>query len=166
MQASTLVLAEHKNGKLAPTTLNAVQAAKAFNNPITLLVSGFKVAQVVEDATRVEGVQNLLVADDAVLDHTPPEAMAALLAAVDKRRDFDHVMAPASTFGKNILPRAAALQDAQAVADVTEIKDARTFVRPVYAGNALATVKNTSDTTCFLTVCSSMRLLSEIVRCA
>lgn len=138
---STLVLAEHKGGALQPNTLHTLTAARALGGPVTVLVAGHGIGPVAEAAAKAEGVSGVLTADDPSLAHGLAEPAAALLAAVEQRRGFSHVLAPSSTYGRNVLPRAAALLDVQAVADVLEIRDADTFVRPIYAGNALATVK-------------------------
>jgi electron transfer flavoprotein alpha subunit len=141
MQISSLVLAEQKHGKLQPATLHAVTAAKQLGGPVTVLVAGKGVAEVASLASTVEGVEKVLVADDASLEHGLAEPTAALLAQIQSKRNFSHLIAPSTTFGRNILPRAAALLDIQAVADIIEIQDKDTYVRPIYAGNALATVK-------------------------
>eukprot|EP00887_Chlorella_sp_A99_P006197 scaffold3.g6197.t1 len=140
---STLVLAEQKHGQLQPATLHAVTAARALGGgDVAVLVAGAAPAPALA-AAAIEGVGRVLVAEDACLEHCLAEPMAALLAAVTRKHGFSHVLAPSNTFGKNVLPRAAALLDVQAVADVTEVKGPDTFVRPIYAGNALATVRCT-----------------------
>jgi electron transfer flavoprotein alpha subunit len=138
---STLVLAEQKAGVLHTNTLHAVTAARALGGPITVLVAGHGVGDAAAAAGRAAGVDAVLAADDACLARGLAEPVAALLAEAARRRGFSHVVAPASAFGRSALPRAAALLDAQAVADVVQVVDADTFVRPIYAGNALATVR-------------------------
>jgi electron transfer flavoprotein alpha subunit len=141
MQLSSLVLAEQKHGKLQPATLHAVTAAKQLGGPVTVLVAGKGIAEAASLVSTVEGVEKVLVADDASLEHGLAEPTAALLAQIQNKHNFSHLIAPSTTFGRNILPRAAALLNVQAVADVIEIQDKDTYVRPIYAGNALATVK-------------------------
>ena len=135
-----LVLAEHHGGQLAAVTANVVAAAQQLGCTVQVLVAGHGVATVAAQAAALAGVEKVLLADDAAYAHQLPEALAPLLAEVFK--DFTHLLAPASTFGKNVLPRAAALADVQMVSDVTTITAADTFVRPIYAGNALQTVKS------------------------
>jgi electron transfer flavoprotein alpha subunit len=147
-----LVVAEQKHGSLQPTTLHAVSAAQQLEGPITVLVAGHDMNGTAQAAAAVKGVEAVLVADDAVLKHGLAEPSAALLAKVQAKRGFSHILAPSSTFGRNLLPRAAALLDIQAIADVIEIKDERTFVRPIYAGNALAQVRALGDGPRLLTV--------------
>lgn len=142
---SSLVLAEQNHGKLQPATLHAVTAAKQLGGPVTMLVAGKGIAEVASAASAVEGVEKVLVADDATLEHGLAEPTAALLAQVQTKRNFSHLIAASTTFGRNILPRAAALLNIQPVADVIEIQDKDTYVRPIYAGNALATVKALGD---------------------
>jgi electron transfer flavoprotein alpha subunit len=145
LQISSLVLAEQKHGKLQPATLHAVTAAKQLGGPVTVLVAGKGIADVASATSNVEGVEKVLVADDASLEHGLAEPIAALLAQMQNKRNFSHLVAPSTTFGRNVLPRAAALLNIQAVADVIEIQDEDTYVRPIYAGNALATVKALGD---------------------
>lgn len=102
--------------------------------------------------SKVEGVDKVLVADDPTLQHCLAEPTAAAVVAVQRRRRFTHIVAPSSTFGRNVLPRAAALLDVQPISDVVEMRDADTFVRPIYAGNALATVRLSRDGPRALTV--------------
>lgn len=137
----TLVLGEHFGGKLAPTTLSTLAAAGQIGAPITLMLAGPGAAAAAQAGAGVQGVRAVLVAEDAALDHGAAEAHAGLLQAAHKRHVFAHILAPASTFGKNVLPRAAALLGVQPLSDVIRVLDPATFVRPVYAGNALATVK-------------------------
>lgn len=140
---SSLVLAEHKGGVLQPNTLHAVTAAGQLGGPITVLVAGdvASAAPAAEAACQVAGVAGVLLAQDPCLAHGLAEPTAALLAEVQRRRNFSHILAASSSHGRNVLPRASALLDVQAVADVAQIIDPSTFVRPIYAGNALATVR-------------------------
>jgi electron transfer flavoprotein alpha subunit len=140
---SVLVVAEHDNENLVAATLNTVSAACQLGDDVHVLVAGENCAGVAEAAARVAGVTKVLCADDARYAHGVAEALAALVVSL--AGDYSHVLAPADKFGKNFLPRAAALLDVSSISDIIEIKDADTFVRPIYAGNAIATVKSNDD---------------------
>ncbi len=137
---SILILAEHDGAVLKPATLNCVTAAQALGGPIKILVAGDGVAVVAEAAAKVAGVQTVLLADDPRYGHGLAEPLAALLAA--RMEGMTALMAPATTTGKNVLPRVAALLDLQQISDIVGVRDADTFVRPIYAGNALAVVRS------------------------
>jgi electron transfer flavoprotein alpha subunit len=145
---SVLVLASHDNATIRPATLNAVTAAKALGE-VTLLVAGSGCAAAAEAGSKIAGVAKVLLADGAALDHGLAETVGALVAKL--AASYSHVLAPADTFGKNVLPRAAALADSQQISDIVKIVSADTFVRPIYAGNALATVQS-KDKIKFITV--------------
>ncbi|KIY96331.1 Electron transfer flavoprotein subunit alpha, partial [Monoraphidium neglectum] len=142
-QASSLVIVEHRHGALGGATLNTITAAAQLGGPVSALVGGEGVGGVAESVARVEGVEKVLVADSPALAHQLAEPYSELLAALLRGAApaFTHVLAPAGTFGKNLLPRAAALLGVQPAADVVGLRDADTFVRPIYAGNALATIR-------------------------
>ncbi|KAJ3026944.1 UNVERIFIED_CONTAM: hypothetical protein HDU68_004791 [Siphonaria sp. JEL0065] len=148
--ASTLVLVEHKNGVIASSTLNAVTAAVQLGFPVSALVAGGSSAAAAQAATQVSGVSRVLVSDSL----PSPEALAPLIKKAVETLKFSHVVAAASAFGKNVVPRAAALLNVSPVSDVVQIKDKDTFVRPIYAGNAIATVKS-DDSVKLLTVRST-----------
>ena len=137
---ATLIIAEHDNSELKVATLNAVAAAQAIGGEMTILVAGSGCAAVGEQATKVAGVAKVLVADSAEYAHGLAENVANLV--VDLASSYSHVLAPATTDGKNMLPRASALLDVQQISEISEVIDADTFVRPIYAGNAMATVKS------------------------
>ncbi len=134
-----LVVADHADGVLKPNTLSVVTAAAGLGD-VDVLVAGETVGPVAEAAAAVTGVKRVRVADAPAYAHPLAEAMAPLIVALAK--DYSHLLAPASTFGKNVMPRVAALLDVAMLSDVTEIVDADTVVRPIYAGNAMATVKS------------------------
>lgn len=136
---TVLVLAEHDNSHLKPATLNTVSAAKELGE-VCILVAGENCRAVALAAARIEGVSRVLLAQADHYAHQSAENLAPLLAGLAP--DFTHLLAPATTFGKNVMPRAAALLDVAQVSDVLAIKDGDTFVRPIYAGNALATVRS------------------------
>ncbi len=138
---SVLVIAEHNNAEIRPSTLNTVSAAQQLSDDIQLLVAGADCAAAANAACQISGVTKVHKADAPEYAHDLAENIAPLIQRL--AGDFSHVLAPASTYGKNILPRAAALLDVQQISDITEIQSADTFVRPIYAGNAMATVQST-----------------------
>ncbi|BBK39340.1 electron transfer flavoprotein subunit beta [Allostella sp. ATCC 35155] len=137
---SVLVLAEHDGSALKPATLNAVTAAAEIGGELHILVAGQGCAGAAEAAAKVAGVAKVLVADDAAYAHPLAENLAPLLVRLAP--GYSHVLAPATTSGKNVMPRVAALLDVQQVSDITAVVSPDTFVRPIYAGNALATVQS------------------------
>ena len=137
---SILVLADLHEGQLAGATAHVVAAAKAIGGDIDVLVAGEGVQAAAEAAAKLEGVSKVRVADNAVYAHQLAEPMGALL--VELADDYSHVLASASTTGKNVLPRLAALKDVSQLSDVIGVESADTFLRPIYAGNAIATVKS------------------------
>ncbi|MCW8914420.1 MAG: FAD-binding protein [Magnetovibrio sp.] len=140
---SVLILAEHDNSELKAQTLNAISAGKALGD-VTILVAGSGCQSVADAAAKVEGVAKVLVVDNALYEHTLAETLAPLL--VKLAGEYNVIMAAATTTGKNVLPRVAALLDVQQLSDITAVVDADTFKRPIYAGNAIATVKSTDAT--------------------
>ncbi|MDD2989669.1 MAG: FAD-binding protein [Zoogloea sp.] len=146
-----LVIAEHDNASLKAATLNTITAAARIGGDIDVLVAGAGCASVAETAAKLAGVAKVKVADAAAYADQSAENVAALLLDVIKAGGYSHVLAPATTFGKNILPRVAALLDVAQISEIVAIESADTFVRPIYAGNALATVKS-SDAIKVITV--------------
>ncbi len=140
---SVLILAEHDNSELKAQTLNAVTAGKALGD-VTILVAGAGCQSVADAAAKIDGVTKVLVADAPLYEHALAETIAPLLVRL--AGDYDVLMAAATTTGKNILPRASALLDVQQISDITAVVNADTFKRPIYAGNAIATVKSTDAT--------------------
>ena len=139
---SVLIIAEHNNKQLNPATLHAVTAAAKLGK-VDLLVAGSGASTVVESAKQVAGVEKVLVADAAHYAEGLAEELAPLV--VKLAADYRYVAATATTFGKNLLPRVAALLDVPQISDLTEIVDNTTFVRPIYAGNAFETVQADSE---------------------
>jgi len=137
---SVLIIAEHDNATLKAGTLSAVTAAQAIGQDISILVAGAGSAAVAEAAAAVAGVSKVLHADNAAYGHQLPENVAALVAEIGTA--YSHILAAATTNGKNILPRVAALLGVAQISDAIEVKSPDTFVRPIYAGNALATVQS------------------------
>ncbi|QDZ10236.1 electron transfer flavoprotein subunit alpha/FixB family protein [Devosia ginsengisoli] len=149
---ATLLIAEHDNTNLSDLTARALTAACAMQAPVTLLVAGSNCKAVAEQAARLDGVEKVLVADAPHLAQQAAEPMGALIAEL--ARDFQAVLAVASSTGKSVLPRAAALLDVMQVSEVTRIESPDTFVRPIYAGNAIETIQS-SDPIKVITVRSS-----------
>src|SRR3954462_13385786 len=133
---AVLVLAEHDNKSLRKATLNTVAAAQKIGGDVHVLVGGQQAASVAKAAAQIPGVKKVLHADAPHLAEELAENVAALIVAVAK--SYSHVLAPATSTGKNILPRAAALLDVQQISDICAVESPDTFVRPIYAGNALA----------------------------
>ncbi len=146
---SNLVIVEHDNNEIAAATLHAVSAAQQIGGDIHLLVAGHNCGGVAEAAAQIAGVATVKVADDASLANGLAENLAGLI--VEQAQGYSHVLAPATTFGKNVMPRAAALLDVAQISDIAEVVSEDTFVRPIYAGNALATVQS-SDAIKVITV--------------
>ncbi|MBD9629972.1 electron transfer flavoprotein subunit alpha/FixB family protein [Pseudomonas sp. PDM19] len=137
-----LIIAEHQQGALAGATLNTLGAAARIGGDIHVLVAGLNVASVAEAAARIAGVSRVLVADNAAYAQQLPENIAPLLVSLTK--DYSHVLAAATSNGKNFLPRVAALLDVDQISEIIEVVSADTFKRPIYAGNAIATVQCTA----------------------
>lgn len=135
-----LVLAEHDNKELKPSTLNAVTAATKIGGDVHVMVIGDGCASVAEAATKITGVSKVLKADNASLAHGLAENAAPVILGV--ANNYSHIIGPATTTWKNILPRVAAMLDVQQISDIIAVHDADTFDRPIYAGNAIATVKS------------------------
>lgn len=135
-----LILAEHDNTTLKPATLHLVSAAQQLGTDISVLVAGQSCAAVADSASRIAGVSRVLLADNPAYQHQLAEALAPLV--VQLASDAGAVLAAASTTGKNILPRVAAALDVAQLSEIVAIRDASTFVRPIYAGNVLATVQS------------------------
>ena len=140
---SVLVIAEHDNEELKPATLNTVTAAAQLGD-VDILVAGSGCDAVVEAASKIAGVGKVLKADAEPLKTGLAENIAPLI--VELAANYSHVLAAATTSGKNIMPRVAALMDVAQISEITEIVSADTFVRPIYAGNAMATVQSADDT--------------------
>ena len=135
-----LVIAEHDNGSLKAATLNTVAAAQKIGGEIDVLVAGANCGAAAQAAAQLQGVSKVKVADAAHYDSQTAENLTALVVA--NAAGYSHILAPATTFGKNLLPRVAALLDVAQISEITGVESADTFIRPIYAGNALATVKS------------------------
>jgi electron transfer flavoprotein alpha subunit len=137
---AVLVVAEHDNRTVRKATLNAVAAAKKLGSDIHILIAGHQAGEAAKQAAAIAGVSKVLHADAAHLAEFLAENIAALVVQLAK--SYSHVLAPATSNGKNVMPRVAALLDVQQISDIIAVESAETFVRPIYAGNALATVKS------------------------
>lgn len=137
---SILVIAEHDNKALNAATLNVVAAAQKIGGDITVLVAGSGAQAVADQAAKVTGVSKVVLADDAAYANQLAENVAKLVAELGK--GYSHILAASTTTGKNILPRAAALLDVSMITDIIAVDGPKTFKRPIYAGNAIATVES------------------------
>ena len=134
-----LVIAEHNNAEIKPATLNAITAAIELGE-VTVLVAGYNCRGAAEAISFLADVSKVLLADSSALEHGGAENLAPIVVKI--AGGFTHLLVPATTFGKNLMPRVAALLDVAQISEITAVIDAETFVRPIYAGNALATVKS------------------------
>jgi electron transfer flavoprotein alpha subunit len=146
---SVLVLAEHDHQSVKKATLNTVAAAKKLGGEVHILVAGHNAGGAAKAAAQIAGVAKVLHADAPQLGEFLAENLASLVVALAK--GYTHILAPATSTGKDVMPRAAALLDVQQISDIVVVESADTFVRPIYAGNALATVKS-SDPIKLITV--------------
>ncbi|HKB83798.1 MAG TPA: FAD-binding protein, partial [Burkholderiales bacterium] len=135
-----LILAEHDNAAIRPALLNTVAAAQKIGGDIDILVAGHQCTSAAQAAAAIPGVKTVLVADAPHYAHALAESLATLVASL--ARNYSHVLAPSTSAGKNVLPRVAALLDVAQISDIIKVESADTFVRPIYAGNALATVQS------------------------
>ncbi len=154
---ATLVVVEHDNQSLSADTLRALSAAAQVQQdgaslPVTALLVGHQCSSVLNELQCVQGISQIVVIDAAEYQHALAENLSTLIAEVG--RDYSHILAPASTFGKNLMPRVAALLDVGQLSDVIAIESLDTVIRPIYAGNALARVRS-EDTTKVMTIRSS-----------
>lgn len=138
---TTFLIAEHDNASLKDATAKALTAAKALGGDVHILVAGKGAKGAADAAAKLDGVTKVLLADADVYEHQLAEPLAALVVSLAK--DYDAIVAPATTTGKNFMPRVAALLDVMQISDIIKVESPDTFVRPIYAGNALQTVKST-----------------------
>ena len=149
---SILVIAEHDNTNLKGATLNTVAAAKEIGSEISLLVAGLNISSVIDEAQQLNGVTKILSCDDALYENSLAEEVSNLVLSIAD--DFSYILAPATTFGKNLLPRISAKLDVQQISDIISVESEDTFKRPIYAGSCIATVK-TNDSVKLITVRST-----------
>jgi electron transfer flavoprotein alpha subunit len=141
---TVLILAQHDNNAIQPSTLSTVTAAQNLGKDIHLLIAGYKCDNVARSASLIDGVTKILHVDANHYEHFLAEETTPLVVELTKSETYSHILAPATSFGKNLLPRIAALLNVQQISNVSKIIDEETFVQPVYTGNALATVRSTS----------------------
>eukprot|EP01132_Coremiostelium_polycephalum_P003694 gene3694-4603_t len=137
-----LVVAEHDNSKLLASTLNTITAASKLGGEVSVLVAGSKCNGVADALTKVKGVKSVFHVDHPQLEHSLAETITPVIVQLNAKESLTHIFTPANNFGKNFLPRVAALLNVSAISEITGIKDDSTFTRPIYAGNAIATVKS------------------------
>ena len=149
---SILVIAEHDNKSLKGTTLNTVAAATKISDEISLLIAGSDMDSVIDEAQKIDSVNSILKCDNDIYKNALAEDLAALV--LSNAGSFTHILAPASTFGKNLMPRISAKLDTQQISDIISVESDNTFKRPIYAGSCIATVKS-NDSTKVITVRST-----------
>ncbi|KAI5644959.1 electron transfer flavoprotein domain-containing protein [Phthorimaea operculella] len=138
---STLVVAEHNNEALSAVTANALSAAQKIGGDISVLVAGTKCGPAAEALSKAKGISKVLVAESDAFKGATAESLTPLILATQKQFNFTHIVAPATAFGKALLPRVAAKLDVSPITDIIGVKDANTFVRTIYAGNAIMTLE-------------------------
>lgn len=146
---SILIIADHDNAAIKSATLNTITAAKQLGDELHLLLAGSGCKPVAEQAAQIEGITKVLLCDDAIYEHALPENISQLVVGIAE--GYSHILAPATTSGKNYMPRIAAKLDVAQISDIIKVETEDTFVRPIYAGNALSTVQS-SDATKVITV--------------
>ena len=149
---SILVIAEHDNTNIKGATLNTLAAAKEIGSEITLLVAGSDIASVTSEAQQLNGVTKILACDNDLYKNSLAEELSNLVVSL--ANNFTYILAPATTFGKNLLPRISAKLDVQQISDIISVESEDTFKRPIYAGSCIATVKS-NDTVKLITVRST-----------
>ncbi len=149
---SILVIAEHDNSNLKGSTLNTITAASLLDGEISLLIAGSNMNSVVEEAQKIDGVSKILTCDSDSYSNSIAEDLSSLIIA--NSDGYTHILAPATTFGKNLMPRISAKLDSQQISDIISVESADTFKRPIYAGSCIATVKS-NDAVKIITVRST-----------
>ena len=148
---SALAVLEQRDGQLNSGSLSAITAAQKLGGTVHAFVAGSNITAAAQEAAKVEGVDKIITVENAAYDRGLPESYAPLLVENIKKGGYTHVVAGNTAFGKNVMPRVAALLDSQQISEITAVEDANTFVRPIYAGNAIATVES-SDPVKVITV--------------
>ncbi len=149
---TSLVIAEHNNSELVGAIYNTIAAASQIGNDIHVLVAGNDCKAVADLVSKAEAVNKVILVEDEQFTHLTAESISSITLSM--AADYEHILAPATTFGKNFLPRVAALLDVTQISEITAVEGTDTFIRPIYAGNAIATVKS-SDKTKVITVRST-----------
>jgi len=138
-----LVIAEHDNAALKPSTLNTISAAKKLTDDVDLIICGFECDNVSTEAASIDALKNVHICNSEHLKYQLSEDVTQIV--VSNAKNYSHLLAPATTFGKNLMPRISALLDAQQISDIIEVIDDCTFKRPIYAGSCIATVKSNDE---------------------
>jgi electron transfer flavoprotein alpha subunit len=147
----SLIVIEHQNDKLASSSLNCIAAAKKIGNKMTALIGGNNIDNVVNQIASINGISKVIVAKSQVNKFILSEHIASLVVQVQKAFKFTHIIAPANSFGKSFMPRASAMLNSSQISDITSIESEDTFIRPIYAGNALCKVQSLNEVK-FLTI--------------
>ncbi|WP_165735185.1 FAD-binding protein [Pseudoalteromonas sp. C8] len=155
----TLVIAEHDNGALKPETSKTINAAVKIGFPVDVLIAGNSLSAMSSHVASIDGVANVLVADNSVYEHQLAESMSDLVLSLSDT--YSHIVASATTTGKNFMPRVAALLDVAQISEIIAVVDSDTFKRPIYAGNAIATVKSLDSKKVITVRASSFDLQGE-----
>ncbi|GAB0110610.1 electron transfer flavoprotein subunit alpha/FixB family protein [Pseudoalteromonas distincta] len=155
----TLVIAEHDNGALKPETSKTINAVVKMGFSIDVLIAGNNLSAMSSQVASIDGVANVLVADNSVYEHQLAESMSDLVLSISD--NYSHIVASATTTGKNFMPRVAALLDVAQISEIIAVVDADTFKRPIYAGNAIATVKSLDSKKVITVRASSFDLQGE-----
>ncbi|QQM65777.1 FAD-binding protein [Pseudoalteromonas sp. LC2018020214] len=155
----TLVIAEHDNGALKPETSKTINAAVKMGFSIDVLIAGNNLSAMSSQVASIDGVANVLVADNSVYEHQLAESMSDLVLSISD--NYSHIVASATTTGKNFMPRVAALLDVAQISEIIAVVEADTFKRPIYAGNAIATVKSLDSKKVITVRASSFDLQGE-----
>jgi len=145
---STLVLVEHNGKNVLPATKHAITAAKKVGGEISCLVAGPEVGSVAKEVAAIQGLSKVLVVENKDYTGFMPERLTPLLLAAQDQFKFSHIVAGASAFSRGLLPRVAAKLDVSPISDIIDVKDAETFVRTIYAGNAIMTLKSKDPKNC------------------
>ena len=149
---NTLVIAEHDNSSLKGATLNTIAAAGIVSGDVTIIIAGKDIGNVIEEAQTLDGVNKILKCDNEVYANATAEDLTSLIIA--NSDGYSHIMAPSTTFGKNLMPRISAKLDSQQISDIISVESDDTFKRPIYAGSCIATVKS-NDSVKVITVRST-----------
>ena len=149
---NTLVIAEHDNSSLKGATLNTIAAAGIVSGDVTIIIAGQDIGSVIEEAQTLDGVNKILKCDNEVYANATAEDLTSLIIA--NSDGYSHIMAPSTTFGKNLMPRISAKLDSQQISDIISVESDDTFKRPIYAGSCIATVKS-NDSVKVITVRST-----------
>tara|TARA_Y100000748_G_scaffold85519_1_gene70772 strand:+ start:1090 stop:2019 length:930 start_codon:yes stop_codon:yes gene_type:complete len=149
---NTLVIAEHDNSSLKGATLNTIAAAGIVSGDVTIIIAGQNIGSVIEEAQTLDGVNKILKCDNEVYANATAEDLTSLIIA--NSDGYSHIMAPSTTFGKNLMPRISAKLDSQQISDIISVESDDTFKRPIYAGSCIATVKS-NDSVKVITVRST-----------